>query len=267
MQSRSTSKSVSAIRTAARNKAALVLFGRAVVTTLSIVSGGLGFLAGVRMQSGTYDPHAYAIGAGALFAAACAVIAFMLMRRRVAKIKMRALEARVEELSDRNWELREAEERARSLLEAQGDLIMRRDSGRVTYANDAFCALAGKEREALIGAKADLSVLEQGAVSVLADGTRVHDQKIASGSSARWIAWREVAVRDRAGHEVQGVGRDVTDRVEAERALGARATRRKPPTAPSRASSPWSATKSARRSTAFSAWRICCSTRRSRPSK
>ena len=33
-----------------------------------------------------------------------------------------------------------------------------------------------------------------------------------------------------------------------------------PPTAPSRASSPWSATRSARRSTASSAWPTCCST-------
>jgi PAS domain S-box-containing protein len=221
----SRSKPVATIRTAARNKAALVLFGRAVVTTLAVISGGLGFLAGIRIQGGTYDPHAYAMGAGALFAAACAVIAFMLMRRRAHAEKRRKLEARVEELSDRNWELREAEERARSLLEAQGDLIVRRDnSGRVTYANDAFCALAGKRRAALIGKPMELPVLEQGDMTVLADGTRVHDQKIASGESlpnksARWIAWREVAVRADAGTEVQGVGRDVTDRVEAERAL------------------------------------------------
>src|SRR5471032_2073633 len=141
MRSKSKPDSVSTIRKAGRNKAALVLFGRAVVITLSVVSAALGFLTGVRMQSNTYDPHAYATGAGALFAAACAVIAFMLMRRRAAKIKIRTLEARAEELFDRNWELREAEERARSLLEAQGDLIMRRDaSGNVTYANDAFCA-------------------------------------------------------------------------------------------------------------------------------
>ncbi len=222
MKTVSANQRVSAIRAASRNTKSLVLFGRSVVITLSVISAGLGFLAGVRMQSGTYDPHSYAIGAGALFAAAMAAIALLLMRRRITKEKLRVLEARVEDLSDRNWELREAEERARSLLEAQGDLIVRRDQdGRVTYANDAFCALAGKTREALIGKAMELPVLDRGAMTVLADGTCVHDQKIASGAGAgaRWIAWREVAVRGERGNEVQGVGRDVTDRVEAEHAL------------------------------------------------
>ena len=204
----------------ARNKAALILFGRAVVSTLAVVSGWLGFLTGVRLQSSNYDPYAYGTGVGALFAAACAVIAFMLMRQRAHRENLRELEARIEDLSDRNWELREAEERARSLLESQGDLIVRRDaSSRITYANDAFCALVGKQRAALIGKNLELPVLERGALGVLADGTRVHDQKIACGASARWIAWREVAVRTEQGSEVQGVGRDVTDRVEAEHAL------------------------------------------------
>jgi len=221
MRSGSRSKTVFANRTSARNKAALVLFGRAVVISLSIISGALGFLVGVRMQSATYDPYAYAMGVSALFAAACTLIFVLLIRRRLAAEKIRTLEAHIEELSDRNWELREAEERARSLLEAQGDLIVRRDSGgRVTYANDAFCALADKTRAGLIGRVMELPVLDRGALTVLADGTRVHDQKIASdAASARWIAWREVAVRTESGSEVQGVGRDVTDRVEAERAL------------------------------------------------
>jgi PAS domain S-box-containing protein len=220
MRPLSTAKTVAAIRMSARNKAALILFGRAVVSTLAVVSGWLGFLTGVRLQSSNYDPYAYATGVGALFAAACAVIAFMLMRQRTHREQLREREARIEELSDRNWELREAEERARSLLESQGDLIVRRDANsRVTYANDAFCALAGKPREALLGKTLELPVLERGALSVLSDGTRVHDQKIACGASARWIAWREVAVRTEQGSEVQGVGRDVTDRVEAERAL------------------------------------------------
>jgi PAS domain-containing protein len=141
----SAAKTVSAIRTSARNKAALILFGRAVVSTLAVVSGWLGFLTGVRLQSSNYDPYAYGTGVGALFAAACAVIALMLMRQRAHREKLCELEARIEDLSDRNWELREAEERARSLLESQGDLIVRRDaSSRITYANDAFVTHASR---------------------------------------------------------------------------------------------------------------------------
>src|SRR5450759_2589377 len=108
-------------RKRARNKASLVLFGRAVVSTMAGVSGWLGFLTGIRLQSSTYDPYAYGTGVGALFAAACAVIAFMLMRQRTHADKVRALETRIEELSDDNWELHEVEmnalEKARDLAE------------------------------------------------------------------------------------------------------------------------------------------------------
>jgi len=108
-------------RKRARNKASLVLFGRAVVSTMAVVSGWLGFLTGIRLQSSTYDPYAYGTGVGALFAAACAVIAFMLMRQRTHADKVRALETRIEELSDDNWELHEVEmnalEKARDLAE------------------------------------------------------------------------------------------------------------------------------------------------------
>src|SRR6185437_10063370 len=96
-------------RKRARDKAALVLFGRAVVATMTVISGWLGFLTGIRLQSSHFDPYSYATGVGALFAAACAVIAFMLMRQRAHVDKMRALEARIEELSDDNWELHEIE--------------------------------------------------------------------------------------------------------------------------------------------------------------
>jgi signal transduction histidine kinase/DNA-binding response OmpR family regulator len=73
----------------------------------------------------------------------------------------------------------------------------------------------------MIGAAAELPIVAQGPFTVLADGTRVHDQNIVCGTTARWIAWREVMVRGGTGTEIQGVGRDVTDRVEAEHALGA----------------------------------------------
>ncbi|HKA78019.1 MAG TPA: histidine kinase dimerization/phospho-acceptor domain-containing protein, partial [Pseudolabrys sp.] len=193
-------------------------FSGAIFCACAIIAAALSFLAGARMQNAAFDLSSYAIG-GALFAATCGLIVFMYVRQRQATEAIHALEARNDELSDHNWELREAEERARSLLEAQGDVIVRRDSsGRVTYASDAFCAVANKPREVLIGTIVELPILEQGAVVVQADGTRVYDQKIASGSSARWIAWREVAVRGETGSENQGVGRDVTSRVEAEHA-------------------------------------------------
>ena len=128
----------------------------------------------------------------------------------------------IEGLSDRQWELREAEERTKSLLEAQGDLIVRRAAdGRITYANDSFAALAGCGAAALSGKSDVLEILTQGETIILADGTRAHDQEVASPSGPRWISWHEVAVRPDDGlhTQTQSVGRDVTARVRAERAL------------------------------------------------
>ena len=113
---------------ARRNHRALLLFGRAVVTTLAVVSGALGFLTGIQFQSAQYNPHSYAIGAGFLCAVACTVLAFMLYRRRVAKLRMIALEARVEELSDKNWELHEAEMQALAQARDQADAANRAKS-------------------------------------------------------------------------------------------------------------------------------------------
>ena len=187
---------------------------------LAIFASAAGFVAGAYLQGAGYELTGIAIGTGTLFATGCAAVGSLLVRQRAIAKTMRLLEARNEELSDRNWELREAEERARSLLAAQGDVIVRRDStGLITYANDAYCALAGKPREVLTGTTIELRVIEQGAPTVQADGTRMHDQKIACGDGARWIAWREVTIRSENGTEVQSVGRDVTDRVEAEHAL------------------------------------------------
>ena len=154
--------------------------------------------------------------------AACGALALMIRRNRAQRDEIERLELRFEDLSDRAWEVKEAEERAKSFLEAQGDVIVRRDrAGRVTYANDAFCALAGRARDELLGSRFDLPVLEQGEVALRPDGARMHDQKIASAEGPRWIAWREASVR--ADHEerteTQSVGRDVTDRARAERAL------------------------------------------------
>jgi signal transduction histidine kinase len=71
----------------------------------------------------------------------------------------------------------------------------------------------------LVASAFTLPVLEQSETTVMADGARAYDQKIAAIDGARWIAWREVTVRADGASEMQSVGRDVTDRVLIERAL------------------------------------------------
>lgn len=184
--------------------------------------GAYGFVTGSRAPNSGYDPNTFAIGASFLFALACLGLATLSMRLRFVAKRMRKLAAHNEALIDRNWELKEAEERARSLFESQGDLIVLRDhQGRITFANDAYCALAGQTRSALVGTRFDFDVLEQGDSARESSGTRIHDQRISTALGARWIAWREGFVRLDAGQpaELQSVGRDVTDRTETERAL------------------------------------------------
>lgn len=191
------------------------------VTIFSATFGGAyGFITGSRTEA--YDPHAFALGASFLFAVACLALATLSMRMRWLRKKMRKIELHNEALADRNWELKGAEEHARSLFESQSDLIVLRDSdGIITSVNDAYCALARKPRNVLIGTRFTLPVLEQGAIAIEPNGTRIHDQKINSPLGPRWIAWREGLIRSDAHQpaDLQCVGRDVTDRTETERAL------------------------------------------------
>jgi len=198
------------------------LIARVIVLVLALLLA-LVLTSQSRADDGSLDEPLlpFSIGGGLTVAALGALV---LVVRRIQNLRAdkRRLEERLEGLSDRNWELKEAEERARSFLEAQGDVIVRRDGdGRITYVNDAFCTLAGRSREALAGTAFALDVIEDGGTAVLSDGTRVSDQKIATAEGARWIAWREVTVRGSSAepNETQSVGRDVTDRAETERAL------------------------------------------------
>ena len=195
---------------------------RSFVIFSAAFGGAYGFIAGSRSEGSGYNPHAFAIGASLLFALACVALATLSIRLRWIRKRLRKLALHNEALADRNWELKEAGDRARHLFESQGDLIVLRDAdGCITFVNDAWCALAQQPRAALIGSRFGLEVLEQGDISIEPNGTRIHDQKIATATGPRWIAWREGLIRTDAGHpaEWQFVGRDVTDRAETGRAL------------------------------------------------
>jgi len=206
----------------ARRHPLLTSIVRSLMIFSAAFGGAYGFIAGSTSPVAGYDPHAFAIGASFLFALACVWIVTLGIRLRLVRRKLRGIAMHNEAMADRNWELQEAESRARSLFESQGDLIVLRDAeGRITFANDAYCELAGQPREKLIGSSATLAVIEQGDTALEMNGTRVHDQKIETAFGPRWIAWREGLVRSDAGGpaEMQSVGRDVTDRTESERAL------------------------------------------------
>ncbi|HEX2363922.1 MAG TPA: ATP-binding protein [Bradyrhizobium sp.] len=210
------------IRRFARRHRTLIGAIRSFMVFSAAFGGAYGFIAGSRSENSGYDPYTFAIGASFLFAIACLGLATLSVRLRFLRKKMRGIVLHNEVLADRNWELQEAEGRARSLFESQGDLIVMRDAdGRITYANDAYCLMAERPPEALIGSRFSFETLEQGDSALEHNGTRMHDQKVATRLGPRWIAWREGFIRSDAGQpaELQCVGRDVTDRTETERAL------------------------------------------------
>jgi PAS domain S-box-containing protein len=211
------------IRRFMRRHQRLIAAVRSFMIFSAAFGGAYGFIAGSRAEHSGYNPHAFAIGASFLFAIACVALATLSMRLRWMRRRLRKVALHNEALADRNWELQEAEERARSLFESQGDLIVLRDAdGCITFVNDAYCELAAQPRAALIGSRFALTVLEQGKTAIESSGTRIHDQKVVTPRGPRWVAWREGLVRSDAGRpaEMQCVGRDVTDRTETERALG-----------------------------------------------
>src|SRR4051812_37729803 len=132
-----------------------------------------------------------------------------------------ALESEVERLQDQVWRLAESEERYRSLIEAQLDVIVQRDrEGRITFANERFAGLIGEPRAALIGSVARPKILESGAPRVGQDGARLIDEAVQTPAGVRWLSWVETTLAGRDGApEVVRAGRDVTDRVAFQRTL------------------------------------------------
>ena len=161
-------------------------------------------------------------GAAALGVACVAALLHLLHGRRALLRKSAALEDIVETLTDRVFELAESEERHRGLIDAQGDLIVRRDgAGLITFANRAFGELVGLPAADLVGRSHAPLVLDRSEERREPDGSRSTDELIATPSGRRWIAWRHHPVLDGEGRadEMQSVGRDITDRKAAEAAL------------------------------------------------
>lgn len=162
----------------------------------------------------------------AALASAAAVLAggtaLLLLRARNRVLRQAAeLTEDLDKLNDRLWALADSEERYRSLIEAQGDLIVRRNEGRVIYANAAYAALLGASETEIVGSRREPRLLASRPAQALDDGARVFDECIASpDGSERWISWVETVVPVALGKTVlQRVGRDISARIAGEQAL------------------------------------------------
>lgn len=131
--------------------------------------------------------------------------------------------------------LSENEERFRSLLETQVDMVVCVDrEARLTYVNQSAVRVLGMPYSELIGRNClhfihpdDQNETQEKIGSALAPpypGVRV-ENRINSSDGTRWFSWEGYAVVERGGarKEVQAVGRDVTNqRLAAEKAEAAR---------------------------------------------
>jgi len=106
------------LRRFARRHRILIGAIRSFMVFSAAFGGAYGFITASRSEHSGYNPHAFAIGASFLFAIACVALATVSVRLRFVRKKMRMIALHNEALADRNWELQEAEGRARSLFES-----------------------------------------------------------------------------------------------------------------------------------------------------
>ena len=156
--------------------------------------------------------------------------AFRLMRvqSQTMKRKTQFLADRLECMEDQSWEIRESEERYRSLAEAFGDLVVHRDlRGNVLFANAAFQRNFGdklndetpiEERQFQLDPLPDSDPSVQFADNSQPQARDIHLQTLLG---PRWFSWLDIAIRDEdTGHSaIVSVAREITDRKENEAIL------------------------------------------------
>jgi diguanylate cyclase (GGDEF)-like protein/PAS domain S-box-containing protein len=128
-------------------------------------------------------------------------------------------------------DLRASQARYLAILEDQTELICRSGSdGVLTFINEAYCRFFGKTRDELLGRSFlpplpgdDGRVLAEHLSSLTRDNPvgALEHRVIAPGGDIRWLRWTTRAIFDEMGNfsEYQSVGRDVTERRQAQEAL------------------------------------------------
>jgi PAS domain S-box-containing protein len=131
--------------------------------------------------------------------------------------------------------LRASEERYRLLIEHQTDLVVKLDpETRFLFVSPSYCQVFGKTEEELLGQtfmplahEEDRESTAKAMEALFRPPYRdYHEQRALAAAGWRWFGWVDTAVLDTQGQVVAivSVGRDITERKEAESALSATKT-------------------------------------------
>ena len=170
---------------------------RALLPFLVILAGSL-----YVTLSGTSGVSA---GAATLLTACLGALSFLLIsiHNNLRSQSKSSLQERFEILEDKAWELRESEERYRTLAEAFGDiLVMRNREGRITYCNDAFAEILDMTSDELLG-KGELpdQLMNQFSQAEWVAGSR--EIVVENARGRFWYQWLDLDLRD----DIDGGGR------------------------------------------------------------
>jgi PAS domain S-box-containing protein len=127
----------------------------------------------------------------------------------------------LERLQDEAWELRESEERYRSMAEAFGDLVMHRTvGGEILFINEPLARLFDRTRQAMIGTRFDFES-DVPARPELGSPATAREVELDTADGKRWLQWIDMPIRDeRTGMAAtRTVARDITNHKRAEIAL------------------------------------------------
>ena len=141
------------------------------------------------------------------------------------------LEAELAERRQAEDDLVKSEERYRSVVEDLGEFVMRwKPEGRVIFANDAYCRYKGKSKSEVIGRNVEALFSKPAydqALEIIArlspDQPMEANDILTRGPDNQpiWEEWTDRGIFDAAGRltEIQSVGRNITERKLAEKAL------------------------------------------------